>query len=196
MSVYLKFLIDPSKLLTLCDANWGAQDQSIPNPKTKQELLPFVSRSISGFIIFQNGPIHLVSKRQTITARSSAESEIYATDECVKNLLRLTHIINDLDCSHIYTPTNSPIQVFNDNNACVCWSKSSTTKGLRHISILDNAIRESVANKTISIQHIDGKINFADIFTKEVKDNMSFITMRDQITCIAPNPVLLMHSSG
>ena len=144
----------------------GGQDQSIPDPNKPQELLPFVTRSMSGFIIIQNGPIHWVSKRQKVTARSSAEAEIYATDECVKELLRLQHIINDMNTAHIYTPNKEPIQVYNDNNACVCWSKSTTTKGLRHITIRENAIRESVSNKTVSIKHIEGKINIADIFKK------------------------------
>ena len=141
---------------------------------------------MSGFIIIQNGPIHWVSKRQKVTARSSAEAEIYATDECVKELLRLQHIINDMNTSHIYTPNKEPIQVYNDNNACICWSKSTTTKGLRHITIRENAIRESVSNRTVSIKHIEGKINIADIFTKELKDTTLFITLRNLITSIAP----------
>ena len=85
--------------------------------------------------------------------------------------------------------------MFNDNNACVCWSKSSTTKGLRHISIRDNAIRESVQNKTVSIQHIEGKINLADLCTKEIKDKRAFIKMRNHMTSITPNPVLITHRS-
>ena len=78
---------------------------------------------------------------------------------------------------HIYTPTNKPIQIYNDNNACVWWSKSTTTKGLRHISIQVNAIREYVASNTVSIQYIEGKISITDIFTKEMKDTKQFITM-------------------
>ena len=157
MSAFLKFPVDPSKLLSLCDASWGAQDQSVPKPNETIEMLPFMNRSMSGFIIMQNGPIHWVSKRQKITARSSAEAEIYATDKCVKGILRLTHIIQDMKCGHIYTPTNKPIQIYNDNNACFCWSKPTTTTGIRHISIWDNAIRESVASNTASIHHIEGK---------------------------------------
>ena len=166
MPVFLKFPVDPSKILPLCDANWGSYDQSVPKPNETIEMLPFMNLSMSGFIIIQNGPIHWVSKRQEITARSSVEAEIYAIDECVKGLLRLTHIIQDMKCEHIYTPTNKPIQIYNDNNACVYWSKSTTTKVLRHISIRDNAIREYVASNTVSIQHIKGKINITDIFTK------------------------------
>ena len=88
---------------------------------------------------------------------------------------------------HIYIPNKEPIQVYNDNNACVCWSKSTTTKGLRHMTIRGNAIRESVSDKTVSTKHIEGKINIADIFTKELKDTNLFITLRNLVTSIAPN---------
>ena len=195
MSAFLKFPVNPSKILPLCDANWGGQDQSIPDVNNPPELLSFVTRSMSGFIIIQNGPIHWVSKRQKVTARSSAEAEIYATDECVKELLRLQHIICDMGTQSIYVPHKEPIQVYNDNNACVCWSKSTTTKGLRHMTIRENAIRESVSDKTVSIKHIEGRINIADIFTKELKDIQLFITLRNLITSIAPNSSTLNDSS-
>ena len=188
MSAFLKFPVNSNQLLPLCDANWGSQDQSIPDPSNTVELQPFINRSMSGFIILHNGPLHWVSKRQTITARSSAEAEIYATDECVKGLMRIKHIIEDMNCSHIYAPTTQPIRILNDNNACVCWSKSTTTKGLRHMSIRENAIRESVSDKTVTIAHIEGKINLADIFTKQHKDKQTFLQIRDQITSIPPNP--------
>ena len=96
---------------------------------------------------------------------------------------------------NIYIPNKEPIQVYNDNNACVCWSKSTTTKGLRHMTIRENAIRESVSDKTVSIKHIEGKINIADIFTKELKDTKLFITLRNLITSIAPNSSTLNDSS-
>ena len=62
-----------------------------------------------------------------------------------------------MKCSHIYAPTNKPVQIYNDNTACMCWLKSATTKGLQYISIQDSAIRESVADKIVSIKHIEGK---------------------------------------
>ena len=186
MSAHLKFPVNPSKLLPLTDANWGGQDQSLPDPSNPQELLSFTTRSLSGFIIFHNGPIHWVSKRQKVTARSSAEAEIYATDECVKALLRLQHILDDLDIKRIYIPSGKPIHVYNDNNACVCWSKSTTTKGLRHMTIRENATRESVQDQTITVNHIAGNLNLADLFTKEIKDVKHFLTIRDMITSVAP----------
>ena len=69
--------------------------------------------------------------------------------------------------------------IFNDNNACVNWAKSCTTKGLRHIQMRENLVRENVRNNFISIQHVGGKQNLADLFTKEMKDIAHFVELRD-----------------
>jgi len=75
------------------------------------------------------GPIHWLSKCQSVTAGSSAEAEIYATDECVKFLLELVQILEFLGVKDIFMPTVNTL--YNDNMACVNWSICSTTKGLR-----------------------------------------------------------------
>jgi hypothetical protein len=77
----------PSQVVYMADANWGPQDASIS--KNCPELPLFTSRSMSAFYVDLLGPIHWMSKRQTVTAGSSAEAEIYATDECVKFFLEL-----------------------------------------------------------------------------------------------------------
>jgi len=69
--------------------------------------------------------------------------------------------------------------VYNDNNACVQWSKNTTTKGLRHIQMRENRVRENILSKFVTICHVDGKINIADIFTKEMKDTTHFVELRD-----------------
>ena len=147
---------------------------------------------MSGFVIIFNGPIHWVSRRQKVTARSSAEAEIYATDECVKELLRLKHLFDDMETTDIFMP-GSPVNVYNDNNACVCWSKSKTTKGLRHITIRENAIRESVDNSFVKILHIEGKTNLADMFTKEMKDTTHFLNLRNIIVTSPPKSAPIVH---
>ena len=191
---FVKFPLPPSQVTSLCDANWGPQDQSRPHPsKQLPELDLFKSRSLSGFLLWLGGPVHWCSKRQKITARSSAESEIYATDECTKALLQLSHIINgfNLSCELMVGPT----PVYNDNAACVCWSKNTTTKGLRHIQIRENAIRESVLNQFIDVRHCEGKRNLSDMFTKEDRDAAHFIEIRDYIMCDSiPTEISDFHS--
>ena len=139
--------------------------------------------------MLSNGPIMWSSKRQKVTARSSAEAEIYATDECTKCIQNLRHLSEDL-----HLPYNSkPTPIYNDNQACIHWSYNNTSKGLRHIQIKENAVRENIQNKNITVSHIEGKINIADIFTKEDKDHNHYIEMRNKLLYNIPmysNPSL------
>jgi hypothetical protein len=178
---FLHFPLDPT-ILSMSDANWGPQDAT--QTRSIVELPLFTSRSISAYYIDLLGPIHWLSKRQSVTAGSSAEAEIYATDECVKFLLELHQILDFLEVRHLFKPDTTTI--FNDNKACVQWSKSATTKGLRHIQMKENRIRENILSKFVSIQHVDGKTNLADIFTKEMKDTAHFLALRDSF--MKPRP--------
>ena len=114
------------------------------------------------------GPIHWSSKRQTFTARSSAEAEIGSVDECTKTIQYIRNILTDLGLFQLFT--NGPIPIRNDNAAAVQWSHNMSTKGLRYIQIRENAVREQVQTGLITVEHIDGKANLADLFTKEDKD--------------------------
>ena len=193
LAAYIKFPTS-SNPLALTDANWGPQDQSVPRPTDTETTLDlFKSRSLSGFIVWGHGPIHWISKRQTLTARSSAEAEIVATDECVKFLLHLRNVCDDLNIQSILSP--GPITVYNDNAACIKWSRNMTMKGLRYIQIRENAVREAVQAKIIHLQHIDGKINIADLFTKEDKDTAHFVSIRDILVQDVPSTFTTMASA-
>ena len=134
---------------------------------------------MSAFYIDLFGPLHWISKRQSTTAASSAEAEIYATDECLKFLLPLVQLMEFLNVKNIFMPTTNLI--YNDNKACINWSKSTTSKGLRHVQMRENRVRENVSNNFVSICHVDGKVNLADLFTKEMKDVTHFVTLRSMM---------------
>ena len=176
LNTFVKF---PTKstITSMCDANWGPQDASKPKQNDKTVLDLFKTRSLSGFLLWLQGPLHWTSKRQTITARSTAEAEIYATDECCKALLHLHQLVSGLELSNELMP--KPNVIHNDNAACVAWSKNMTTKGLRHIQIRENAVRESVQNGFIDVIHVAGDLNLSDLFTKEDKDDKHFLKIRD-----------------
>ena len=70
--------------------------------------------------------------------------------------------------------------------ACVQWSHNKTSKGIRHIQIRENAVRESVQNGTVLVLHVAGKNNLADIFTKEDKDILHYISIRDALLSAPP----------
>jgi hypothetical protein len=169
----------PSHLLSMADANWGPQDASqSTNP---MELPLFVSRSMSAFYVDCLGPLHWMSKHQTITAGSSAEAEIYATNECVKFLLELVQIYEFFGVKDIFMPGTNI--VYNDNQACINWSKKCTTKGLRHIQMKENLVRENITSKFVQVSHVNGKVNLTDIFMKEMKDTSHFVELRDLMMC-------------
>ncbi len=183
---FVKFPVDPSKLTPFTDANWGPQDASKPNPHHHEQVDLFKSRSISGFVIWLGGPIHWSSKRQTITARSSTEAEIYAVDECTKCLLHIINLLKDLKLFKRFT--NGPIKIHNDNEASVKWSHNMTTKGLRFIQMRENAIRESTQKGLIYVVHLAGTKNPSDMFTKEDKDTNHFIQCRDSLMSTPISP--------
>jgi len=167
------------KLLTMSDANWGPQDAS--QSRTSEDLPLFISRSMSAYYIDFLGPIHWASKRQKATAASSAEAEIYATDECVNFLLELVQILDFLQVKDLFMPGTTTI--YNDNRACVHWSKMVTTKGLHHIQMRENRIRENIATNFVQVCVIGRKLNIADIFTKEMRDTTHFVQLRDLFMC-------------
>jgi hypothetical protein len=163
----------------MSNANWGPQDASLS--KTITEVPLFISCSMSAFYIDLLGPVHWMSKCQSIMAGSSAEAEIYATVKCVKFLMELLQILEFLKVKHFFMPSVNVI--YNDNQACVNWSKRCTTKGLQHIQMNENRVRENIASKFVSVHHVDGKTNLADIFTKEMKDINHFVTLRNLFMC-------------
>eukprot|EP00957_Ditylum_brightwellii_P173942 13242631-Ditylum_brightwellii.AAC.1 len=83
VEVYIKFPIKDD-VVAMSNTNWGPQDTSIPRSKKDVALELFKTKSILGFLIWHHGLIQWVSKRQLITAQSSGESKIYATDKCTK----------------------------------------------------------------------------------------------------------------
>jgi hypothetical protein len=43
----------------------------------------------------------------------------------------------------------------------------------------ENRVRENVISNLLMIRHINGAVNLADLFTKEMKDVARFVEIRD-----------------
>ena len=78
-------------------------------------------------------------------------------------------------------PEVSCTTVYNDNQAAVDWSSSCTTKGIKHLNLRENQVRERHQAGDVSVTHIPGVINPSDIFTKEMKDSAHFRRLRDSM---------------
>ena len=100
-----------------------------------------------------------------------------ATNECVKDLDSLKLRAQDIGL----VPADVCVPVFNDNQAAVDWAASVTTKGIKHLNLRENQVRERHHAGQVSVTHIPGVINPSDIFTKEMKDSAHFRRLRDSI---------------
>ncbi len=152
-------------------------------------MLPlFKFRSMSGGIVFRcGGPIAWTSVRQEKSSLSSCEAEIRATNEASKLLVAMRNLAQSLvDNGLDISDTIGPSDIFNDNGSCVAWShniNNMTSKNVRHLEMRENSVREWVQDKTISVLHVPGKCNPADIFIKEMKDGAHFRRLRDSFMC-------------
>ena len=93
-----------------------------------------------------------------------------ATNEACKEVRALRLLMEDLHLADAAAPTS----MFNDNRGCIDWSKSMSTKRLRHFNICKNAICDSISLLEINLSHVPGVCNPADIFTKEHRDMQHF----------------------
>ena len=165
-------------LLGFCDANWGPQDASLPgsHSSSTRTISTNETRSICGHVLMMGGaPVFWKCHKEKRISRSSCEAEVKATDECTKSVQMFRNILGDLNLINLSQAT----AIYNDNQGSVNWSNSSSTKGMRHVNIRENAIREAIHEfKEISVSHIPGQCNPSDIFTKEFKSDVIFRSLR------------------
>lgn len=167
---------------TYTDAGWGPQDAS--HPKSGETATIDEVHSILGHICFrQGGPVAWgCTRKKGGPSRSSCKAEIFAADEGTKTTLGLRHLAEDLGLPEVASPT----PLWNDNRGTVDWSLGcSVSKKLRHLNIRELAVRGAEAAGTINISHIDGKINVADLLTKEMKDDAQF----QQLAMVSTSPL-------
>ena len=163
------------------DSNWGPQDASRPLPE-EQETRTVTSdecKSIQGAIIIRcGGPIWWKVEREERCSRSSCEAEIKSMDLATKEG---QHIVTYLmDEMNLLPSTAHPIPIFNDNKGAVDWSSTGAiTKRLRHLNMREIAVRDAIRDQEIAVHHIPGKVNPANLLTKEHRDVAHFRELRD-----------------
>lgn len=122
-------------------------------------------RSTTGWVVmYRGGLIAWKSKRQTCISHSTAESELMALDDSVRDMeweRRGFEALGEL------TVSAQPTSIFVDNKAAVDLSKNRTSHdSTKHIHSRYLYVRELIQNKVVSVTHIPGSENPADIFTK------------------------------
>ena len=121
-------------------------------------------RSTSGMVIMMNGgPITWSSRLQKITAQSSAESEIYAVCEAVKEAIHIKLLSEETGIREL----NKPMAVYEDNAACIALGHSlKSSKSAKHYQVRLRFLQEHVRDGTIEFEKVDTKEQLADGFNK------------------------------
>ena len=55
---------------------------------------------------------------------------------------------------------SATIDIYNNNQAIINWSHSMTKKGLSHLQMRKNTVREAVQNNFARVKHVSGKVFF------------------------------------
>jgi hypothetical protein len=121
-------------------------------------------RSTSGFIVMMNGgPISWMSRLQKLCAQSSAESEIYAVTESVKEALHVKLLCEECN---IRQP-GVPMRIWEDNNACIQMGHGLRgSKAAKHYEVRLRFLHERVQDGSIEFARINTKDQLEDGFTK------------------------------
>ena len=97
-----------------------------------------------------------------------------ATNECTTELQSIKHSSHNIGISEAYSRT----KIYNYNKAYIQWAASVTSKGIKHLNLRENMVRECHQSKDVDVEHIPGIINPSNIFTKEMNDNTHFRNLR------------------
>lgn len=122
-------------------------------------------RSCTGFVVNMTGAaINWKSHRQDIVALSSTEAEYIALSSCVKDVLWIQQILNEIkenfiECTVIYGDNTSALKIAN------CEAFRERTK---HIDIRHHHIRQQVLDGKIKLAHVSTELMAADMLTKGV----------------------------
>ena len=136
---------DAKQMRAYADSNWG------------------VTRSTTGFVIMLAGAaICCVSRRQHCITMSSCEAELVALADAAIELLHMRAVVNFLGHE-----TSGAIEVCTDSKAAydLC-HRFTSAQNSRHVDRKMFKMRELRGAGTVTVRHIPGETNPADLFTK------------------------------
>ena len=119
-------------------------------------------KSTSGFIIkvFSN-TVMWGSRKQTMVALSTTESEFVATATAATEVLWFHKLLDDL---HVAIP--KPIVLYEDNHGAIFVSKNPETRRSKHYDIKFLFLQELTAAGIIELSYVCSEDQEADIMTK------------------------------
>lgn len=164
------------------------------NPKEPLELTAYSDsdwagdldnrRSQSGTILMlAGGPIHWTSSAQHVISLSSAEAEVIALKQTVKETLWMRNLLQET-----YRIQDKPVKIFEDNSSAIkIVTNPIISKKNRHMEIGYYFIISHIEIGSIEIEKISGLINYADLLTKYLRINQHQGLIDDILYTIVDN---------
>ena len=148
------------------DSDWGGDSED--------------RKSTTGYVVFIND--NLVSwntKKQATVALSTAEAELMAAAEVIKEVLWMKYILNEL----MYE-VSLPINIFIDNQSTIKIIQNDVEHDrTKHIDIKYYFMKEKLNEGIILPQWIETENQLADIFTKSLSCSL-FTKLRDELMMV------------
>ena len=116
--------------------------------------------------IFAEGAVSWTSQLRKATALSTAETEIIAASEGVKEMVWLKHLLSEL----LSDFARRRPALYIDNASAINLTKNPEYyKRSKNIEVRHFYVRERYLNDDIGIEHVDGRIQLADLLTKPIE---------------------------
>ena len=145
----LKDECDPRKVTLFVDASWSLESTS------------------GGIVSWLNCYIKAFSRKQSVTALSSAEAELMSLTEGAKESLYIALLIQHLTEGVEGETGDYGIHALCDSQADICVSNmNSLLRKVRHLELRAQYIQELVSSKRLYPSYLPGKENPSDALTK------------------------------
>ncbi|KAG6536230.1 hypothetical protein ZIOFF_001281 [Zingiber officinale] len=123
-------------------------------------------KSTTGYVFYLgNTAFTWSSKKQSIVALSTCETEYIVAASCVCHAIWLKRLLQDLKLQQ-----EAPTKIYLDNKSAIALAKNPVHhERSEHIDTRIHFIREYVKSKEIELLHVKSSDQVADIFTKPLK---------------------------
>ena len=173
---------EPAKYRQAIAADHPERGQGLASSMQRERKMclsenPMVQESIGSLRLFAGSRAQLSSRLQKLCAQSSAESEIYAVTDSVKEAIHVKLLCEEAELR----PPGIPLVIWEDNTACIHLGHGlKSSKAAKHFEVRLRFLNEQVQSGAIEFAKIDTKDQLADGFTKALS-GLLFKQFRDKI---------------